>query len=557
MPPKRPLPSECATPRSAAKRPAVEFQGTPIKYTKKSGAGELRGTPVNSTRKILSGELHGTLVNATRKILAGELQGTPIKSTKKASAGQLQGTPIKSTKKASAGQLQGTPAKSAKKSVPRDESAKRDRPTGVETVVRKAAPVNPFRAYYWPTGTAMKLPGRQDHLIKVWNFLKDGHKTLKGKTAYCYGKPGTGKTLTAEYAAKIFCMKYKIPFASINCIQASLASNAETLRRIYQSLHDKLPGNIKKHTARRPARNILKSIAQVVQSLESPMVLILDEVDALDTNHSGQNLLSQVWSLPSNGPLMIISIANTLDLWLRHKRKVTGEIMRLNFLPYNHEECLEILTVRAKEANRDLSVFTPKALDILIRVVNNQEGDFRRILDICDQLSHGATKVIPQDVFRICGTTLRNNFANDFTASIKRLTLERKLALYCFGHTAFAKATKKKAADAGGGGADAAAGDASAELTVDELMSRFESIKSKLLVQNARLSKAIPKRAMTRIECSLVLSDLVNECLLEEMKVIGKKIKPKPGKEIYRLLFPVDKVQKVLQKELMEHDLLN
>lgn len=385
---------------------------------------------------------------------------------------------------------------------------------------------NPY-INFWPDEPT--LPGRREHLERMRKVLEDGLEKLEGKTVYCYGQPGTGKTLSVNVVARQFCDEHDIPLVEINCIKAMATSGYEAVRRIHTSLLDALG---KKRT--RVSDASLEAVSRLVKSLSEPVVLVLDEVDALNVELNGQNLLAQIWSIPSRGPLIILSIANTLDLCVRLKKYVAARIIKLRFLPYSPQQCHDILSCRTKQVGKDLSGFCPKALEVLVKTVMNQEGDLRRVLDMCDQLSRAEGQVKMGEVLDICSTTLRNTFVNDVEASIKGLPFIRKLALY-----GFCQGSQK----------DLREGEAYVVMDVDEVLSRFETNKAKLLADEPKLAYGVPRGTLSRKEAMYILKDLSDACLIEQKKAIGRKVKP--GKEVYRLQFEVDKVRTILRKELL------
>jgi len=110
-------------------------------------------------------------------------------------------------------------------------------------------------------------------------------------------------------------------------------------------------------------------------------LILVDELDALIT--SKQTLLYNLfdWPCHSNSNLIVLAIANTMDLPERLQQKIASRIgsNRLIYEPYNRLQILEILTSRLGDA---MNVFDPRSLDYVARKVSLYSGDIRRSLTI-------------------------------------------------------------------------------------------------------------------------------------------------------------------------------
>jgi len=110
----------------------------------------------------------------------------------------------------------------------------------------------------------------------------------------------------------------------------------------------------------------------------SMLVVLIDELDALVTKK--QNLLYNLfdWPCHQNSKLLVIAIANTMDLPERFQSKIKSRIgdNRLVYEPYNLDQIKEILLSRTK----DSPLFEHNALELVARKVSNYSGDIRRSL---------------------------------------------------------------------------------------------------------------------------------------------------------------------------------
>lgn len=113
--------------------------------------------------------------------------------------------------------------------------------------------------------------------------------------------------------------------------------------------------------------------------------MVLDEIDQLENKN--QSILYTIfeWPSKSNFKLILIGIANALDLTdrtlprLQAKCELKPKLM--HFAPYTKQQIVEIFTSRLKEAGA-LDVFSPIALQLLAGKVAAVSGDVRRALDI-------------------------------------------------------------------------------------------------------------------------------------------------------------------------------
>lgn len=113
-----------------------------------------------------------------------------------------------------------------------------------------------------------------------------------------------------------------------------------------------------------------------------PIILLLDELDALITKK--QTLLYNLFNWPAaqNARLIIVAIANTMDLPERFLSKIRSRIgeKRLVYQPYNAQQIKIILESRLKG---DGEVFSVDALRCVAEKVSSVSGDFRRALQVC------------------------------------------------------------------------------------------------------------------------------------------------------------------------------
>lgn len=112
------------------------------------------------------------------------------------------------------------------------------------------------------------------------------------------------------------------------------------------------------------------------------VIMLVDELDLLCTKR--QNILYHLFDWPNrqNSRLVILSIANTMDLPERMMmNRVSSRIglTRLTFQPYSYLQLQEIVNSRVQS----LSLFDHDGIQLIARKVAAISGDARRVLDIC------------------------------------------------------------------------------------------------------------------------------------------------------------------------------
>ena len=112
------------------------------------------------------------------------------------------------------------------------------------------------------------------------------------------------------------------------------------------------------------------------------VVLMVDELDVLCTKK--QTILYHLFDWPHrpNSNLVVIAIANAMDLPERVMlSRISSRLglTRLTFQPYTHKELQQIVCSRLE----GLEAFDPDAVQLVARKVAAVSGDARRVLDIC------------------------------------------------------------------------------------------------------------------------------------------------------------------------------
>ncbi|XP_043288269.1 cell division control protein 6 homolog [Venturia canescens] len=218
------------------------------------------------------------------------------------------------------------------------------------------------------------LPGRESELSQLRTFLSEHLASESSGSLYVSGPPGTGKTacLSCIMREKEFSKHFQTIY--VNC--TSMKSASTIYSKIIQELG--LP-------CTKSGRNSKSTIEKYLVKSHKMILLILDEIDQLES--SRQSVLYSIFEWPSlaNSKLILVGIANALDLTdrilprLQARCELKPKLM--HFAPYNKRQIADIITQRLSEANVS-DVFTNTAVQLLAGKVAAISGDVRRALDI-------------------------------------------------------------------------------------------------------------------------------------------------------------------------------
>nr|CAD7199810.1 unnamed protein product [Timema douglasi] len=224
------------------------------------------------------------------------------------------------------------------------------------------------------------LPGRQEQLAQLHEFLSSCLDHMVSGTLYVSGPPGTGKTACLVKIMELPELKNAYKMVYVNC--TSMRSSSCVYARITQELRIKTSGKNEK--------DFLAALEKYLATSKKMILVVLDEIDQLDSRK--QSVLYTIFEWPSkpNSRLVLIGIANALDLTDRILPRLQARLdmkpRLLNFPPYSKQQIVDILAHRLKESGAS-EVFSPVALQLLAGKVASVSGDVRRALDIARRVT--------------------------------------------------------------------------------------------------------------------------------------------------------------------------
>ncbi|XP_048268637.1 origin recognition complex subunit 1 isoform X1 [Bombus terrestris] len=244
-------------------------------------------------------------------------------------------------------------------------------------LLKPNTPLQEARSRLHVSAVPKSLPCREEEFNNIFTFLRGKLEDKSGGCIYISGVPGTGKTATVNEAVR--CLQRLIVKGQLDDFDY-VAINGMKLtepRQAYVQILKQLNGR----TA--TWEQSYHTLEKRFHSSASKMTLLLvDELDLLCTKRQDvvYNLLD--WPTKSTAQLVVITIANTMDL---PERVLMGRVTsrlgltRLTFQPYNFKQLQEIVTSRLK----DYDGFRSEAVQLVARKVSAVSGDARRALDIC------------------------------------------------------------------------------------------------------------------------------------------------------------------------------
>ncbi|XP_007940260.1 cell division control protein 6 homolog [Orycteropus afer afer] len=240
------------------------------------------------------------------------------------------------------------------------------------------------------TAVPDRLPAREKEMDVIRNFLREHICGKKAGSLYLSGAPGTGKTACLSRILQDFKKELK-SFKTIvlNCMSLRSA----------QAVFPAIAQEICQEGVSKPAgKDMVRKLEKHMTAEKGPMiVLVLDEMDQLDSK--GQDVLYTLFEWPwlSNSRLVLIGIANTLDLTdrilprLQAREKYKPQL--LNFPPYTRNQIATILQDRLNQVSGD-QVLDNAAIQFCARKVSAVSGDVRKALDVCRR----AIEIVESDV---------------------------------------------------------------------------------------------------------------------------------------------------------------
>eukprot|EP00903_Cladosiphon_okamuranus_P021157 g19433.t1 len=233
------------------------------------------------------------------------------------------------------------------------------------------------------TAVPKSLPCRTAERNQLLSFLTSNIKAGGlGNALFVAGMPGTGKTATAHEVVRMLKgQQARGLLPSFKLVELN-GMRLQEPHQAYPQLWMALSGEML--SPKRALSRLERHFSKGDPSREF-VVLLVDELDYMTTRK--QTVLYNLFEWPSrrNARLVVVGIANTIDLPERCLPRVSSRVTsRLTFGPYHKQQLSEILQARLAEANSiQGNAFNRGAINMAAAKVASSSGDMRMCLKYC------------------------------------------------------------------------------------------------------------------------------------------------------------------------------
>ncbi|KAF6019578.1 CDC6 [Bugula neritina] len=223
---------------------------------------------------------------------------------------------------------------------------------------------------------------REKEISSINTFIDSRVNGGSAKSLYISGAPGTGKTAVIKHVLQQRSQDIgQTVFINSMTVQSAFAMFKAIA---VEMLGSKAAASVR--TSKHAEQLIVNHLTS--QNSRKLVLLVLDEMDQLDSKH--QQVLYTIFEWPSiaKSRLLLIGIANSLDLTDRILPRLNVNIdcrpELLHFQPYTREQIVTVLDSRLQKTPEVYKqVLDRSALTYCARKVSAVAGDMRKALDIC------------------------------------------------------------------------------------------------------------------------------------------------------------------------------
>lgn len=232
-----------------------------------------------------------------------------------------------------------------------------------------------------------RLIGREEERKQLKLVVQSGIQTKSGRCLYVSGPPGTGKSALVTEVCHEAQGSPDVRTASVNCV--SVKSSKDIYGKLIEDLFADDQDLEQDETARLRAIFVPKK-----KTKTGPVYIVtLDEIDHLLTMDLEIFYSLFEWSLDRSSRLILIGIANALDLTDRFLPRLKARNLKpqlLPFLPYTASQIASVITAKLKTLSPGpgvtqsdhLPFVQPAAIQFCSKKVASQTGDLRKAFDI-------------------------------------------------------------------------------------------------------------------------------------------------------------------------------
>jgi cell division control protein 6 len=245
---------------------------------------------------------------------------------------------------------------------------------------RNTAPTiyNEARQVFARGSAPTALFGREAERKELETFITTRTKSKKSGCIYVSGPPGTGKSAFVNDVCRTV-LSQSIKTGYINCMSVKNAVDLyRTLLEEFVDITEIAEGDE------------MDALRNIFMQRKTSYVVTLDEVDHLLELDIDLFYNIFEWSLQKSSGLVLVGIANALDLTDRFLPRLKARGLKpqlLPFLPYTAQQISSVITSKLKAllptGEGQLPFIHPTAILFLSKKVAAQSGDLRKAFDIC------------------------------------------------------------------------------------------------------------------------------------------------------------------------------
>ncbi len=231
-----------------------------------------------------------------------------------------------------------------------------------------------------------QLIGRDEESDRLKAFLGRCASANPSGCIYVSGPPGTGKSaMVNEVTRQVVDGQASVRKAYVNCMSIKSSND------LYTTLLDLL--GMEMELFQTDAVTALQNMfLQSKKKTGNVYVVVLDEIDHILTLDLESLYRLFEWSMLKTSRLVLVGIANALDLTDRLLPRLKARNLKpelLPFLPYTAPQIKNIIIRRLKSllpvgtaASDFIPFFHPAAIELCARKVSSQTGDLRKAFEI-------------------------------------------------------------------------------------------------------------------------------------------------------------------------------
>lgn len=231
-----------------------------------------------------------------------------------------------------------------------------------------------------------RLVGREEERGELNSFIQKGIETKSGRCLYVSGPPGTGKSALVSEVCQDIQTHEGVKTSYINCM------SVKSSKDIYSKLCEDLIGD-SRNTGEDGLAELRTVFLPKGKSSTYVYVVTLDEIDHLLTLDLDILYTLFEWSLQRSSRLVLIGIANALDLTDRFLPRLKARNLKpqlLPFLPYTAPQIASVITTKLQSLspagtplhNDNIPFIHSNAIQLCSKRVAAQTGDLRKAFDI-------------------------------------------------------------------------------------------------------------------------------------------------------------------------------